>query len=143
MKLSTKSRNALEGMLYIAVYGENRLVNTREIAAKLKISPTYMEQIFYSLKKSGLVTTVRGSKGGFALGLDDEKITVGMIIRAIDGSMVPVKCVKNIASCKSQVRSNCLSRNVWVKITHAILEVADKLTLKDLKDKYLAERGVS
>jgi Rrf2 family protein len=141
MKLSTKSRYALEGLLYLAVYGGGKPLSVKDIAAGTGVTTAYMEQIFFSLKKSGLVFTIRGSKGGFVLGPDGEAVTVGMLIRAIDGNIVPVKCVESLSSCTSRVRSNCLSRQIWIQLTDAISQAADRLTLKDLKNKYLAENG--
>ena len=141
MKLSTKSRYALEGMLYLAVFGSEKLLSIKELSAGIDVSAAYMEQIFFSLKKAGLVSTVRGAKGGFILNLDEQDITVGKIIRAIEGSLVPVECVTSLSACKSKVRSSCVSRNVWVRISLAISDTADKLTLRELKNKFIAENG--
>lgn len=141
MKLSTKSRYALEGMLYLAVFGSEKLLSIKELSAGIDVSAAYMEQIFFSLKKAGLVSTVRGAKGGFILNLDEQDITVGKIIRAIEGSLVPVECVTSLSACKSKVRSSCVSRNVWVRISSAISDTADKLTLRELKNKFIAENG--
>lgn len=141
MKLSTKSRYALEGMLYLAVFGSQKLLSIKELSAGINVSAAYMEQIFFSLKKAGLVSTVRGAKGGFILNMDEQDITVGKIIRAIEASLVPVECVSSLSACKSKVRSGCVSRNVWVRISSAISDTADKLTLRELKNKFIAENG--
>ncbi len=141
MKLSTKSRYALEGMLYLAVFGSDKLLSIKELSAGINVSAAYMEQIFFSLKKAGLVSTVRGAKGGFILNMDEQDITVGKIIRAIEASLVPVECVSSLSACKSKVRSGCVSRNVWVRISSAISDTADKLTLRELKNKFIAENG--
>ena len=141
MKLSTKSRYALEGLLYLSIHGSNQPLSVKDIAAGTGVTVAYMEQIFFSLKKSGLVSTTRGAKGGYELGQPAEEISVGMIIRAIDGNIVPVKCVDNLSLCTSRVRSNCVSRQVWIRVSNAITYVADSLTLEDLKNKFLAENG--
>ncbi len=141
MKLSTKSRYAVEGLLYLAVYGTERPLSVKEIAEGTGISAAYMEQIFFLLKKTGLVSTVRGAKGGFTLGRPETGVTVSTVIRAIEGSIVPVKCVDDLSSCTSKVRSACLSRKVWIRISEAILDAANRLTLAELKEKYLAENG--
>ena len=141
MKLSTKSRYALEGLLYLAIHGSSLPLSVKDIAVGTGVTVAYMEQIFFSLKKASLVSTVRGAKGGVILGLKEEDITVGIIIRAIDGSIIPVKCVETLSACTSSVRSNCVSRQIWIRISGAISEVADNLTLEDLKNKYIAENG--
>jgi Rrf2 family protein len=141
MKLSTKSRYALEGLLYMAVNGAGSPLSVKEIAAGICVSAAYMEQIFFSLKKDELVLPLRGAKGGFVLGRSENEITVGSIIRAIDGSLVPVACVENLSACTSKARSSCVSRGVWVRISAAIAGTADHLTLKMLKDQFIAENG--
>ncbi|MBE6830816.1 MAG: Rrf2 family transcriptional regulator [Ruminococcaceae bacterium] len=141
MKLSTKSRYALEGMLYLAVFGNEKLLSIKELSSGIQVSAAYMEQIFFSLKKAGLVSTIRGAKGGFVLNQPEDEITVGKIIRAMEGNMVPVECVSSLSACKSKVRSSCISRNVWVRISAAISDTADSLTLRELKEKYIAENG--
>lgn len=144
MKLSTKSRYALEGLLYLSVYGSGQPMSIREISAGTGISASYMEQIFIKLKKSGLVATVRGSGGGFTLGCPEEDVTVTMVIHCVEGTTVPVKCVENLSFCTSRVRSKCLSRNVWVKISEAIVQTTNTITLNTLTEQYQKENeGVS
>ncbi len=141
MKLSTKSRYALEGLLYMAINSNDDPLSVKEIAAGIRVSAAYMEQIFFTLKKAGMILPVRGAKGGFIFKRKENDITVGMIIRAIDGNVVLVDCVDSLSSCTSKVRSSCVSRNVWVRISAAISDTADKLTLKILKDRFIAENG--
>jgi len=141
MKLSTKSRYALEGLLYMAVYGTDRPMSVKETAAGISVSAAYMEQIFFKLKKAGLLSPVRGAKGGFVFGQPENEITVGSIIRAIDGNLVPVGCVDNLSACTSKARSSCVSRGVWIRIGSAISDTADHLTLTMLKNRFIAENG--
>ena len=65
MKLSTKSRYALEGLVYIVIYSPNEAIRIKQIAEDTGITVAYLEQIFFLLKKAGLLLTVRGAKGGF------------------------------------------------------------------------------
>ena len=67
MKLSTKSRYALEGLVYIAIYSPNKAIRIKQIAEDTGITVAYLEQIFFLLKKAGLLLTIRGAKGGFLL----------------------------------------------------------------------------
>lgn len=136
MKLSTKSRYALEGLLYIAVHSPAEAVRIKQIAECTKISVAYLEQIFFLLKKSSLLTTVRGSKGGYTLAKPPEEITVGMVIRSIETHIVPVACVSSLSECNSKVRAHCVSRQIWIQLNDTINQVVDHLTLKDLADRY-------
>ncbi|NLJ31163.1 MAG: Rrf2 family transcriptional regulator [Clostridiales bacterium] len=140
MRLSTKSRYALEGLLYLAVYGGAGPLSVKEIASGIQVSPAYMEQIFVQLKRSGLIGTQRGSGGGFFLSRPEDTITVGKVIEILEGSTVPVRCVENRSSCSGRVR-HCISRRVWVRVSDAIAETANALTLKAIKDQFIAETG--
>ena len=134
MKLSTKSRYALEGLFYMAIATLDRAASIKEIAAETKISPAYLEQIFFKLKQFGIIRTVRGARGGFLFEKPLSEITVGQIIRAVEGSLVPVKCVESLSACTSKVRGTCISRQVWVDLSDAIARVADSLTLEQLRE---------
>lgn len=139
LKLSTRSRYALEGMLYIAVYGNDRPVPVKEIAEKTGISMAYLEQIFFLLKKSGITSTIRGSHGGFVPAKSPQEITAGMIVRAIDGAISPVSCVENPQQCTSDRLAVCPTRPLWIEVTNAISNTLDGMTLEDLRSGFLAE----
>ena len=132
MKLSTKSRYALEGLVYIAIYSPNEAIRIKQIAEDTGITVAYLEQIFFLLKKAGLLLTVRGAKGGFLLAQSPKDITV---------DLAPVKCVHDLESCTSKVRSSCVNRQIWVRLTNAIEDTVDNMTLEDLKVKYLKRKG--
>ena len=97
--------------------------------------------LFFLLKKAGLLLTVRGAKGGFLLAQSPKDITVGMVLRAIEHDLAPVKCVHDLESCTSKVRSSCVNRQIWVRLTNAIEDTVDNMTLEDLKVKYLKRKG--
>ena len=82
MKLSTKGRYALEGLFYMAIATPDRAVSIKEIATGTGISAAYLEQIFFKLKQSGIIRTVRGARGGFIFNQPLSEISVGQIIRA-------------------------------------------------------------
>ena len=117
MKLSTKSRYALEGLLYLAAYFPDKPITARQVAEGVQVSVPYMEQIFFTLKQAGLLKAVRGARGGFLLAIAAEQITAGMIIRAIEGDLAPVACVHNLDACNSKVRDVCVSRRLWSNVT--------------------------
>ena len=136
MKLSTKGRYALEGMFYIALQPPGCVVNTREIAKETGITLSYLEQIFFLLKKSGLLFTERGAAGGFRLALPAEQVTAGMVVRAIEGDLAPVPCIQSLNACRSKIRGTCVSRSVWIALDQAIGSVLDSLTLADLAAEF-------
>ena len=100
MKISTKGRYGLRLMLDLAVHCDSGLVPLRDISARQEISEKYLEQIMMLLNRAGLVRSVRGSQGGYMLARPAESITVGDVLRTMEGSLAPVDCVAGDApSC--------------------------------------------
>ncbi len=88
MKLSTKTQYSLRILLQIAMASrEDQLVQGREIAARQGINEPYLEQIMINLKNAGLVSTVRGRKGGYLLARDPEEITLLELIEVFEGTI--------------------------------------------------------
>ncbi len=139
MKLSTKGRYGLKAILDLAVHGNEGHVALKSIAERQGLSENYLEQLFAALKKAKLVKSVRGSQGGYLLGNSPQKISVGDILRALEGSMAPTDCVSEgclTANCSNT--DNCVTRGVWEKIRDGINNVIDNITLQELVDDYIA-----
>ena len=92
MKLSTKGRYGLRALIDLAQYGEQEAVSIQSISARQQISDSYLEQLVRKLKKAGLVTSVRGAQGGYRLARPAEEISVGDVLRALEGSIEAVSC---------------------------------------------------
>ena len=139
MKLSTKGRYGLKAMLDLAVHCDEGQVALKSIAERQGLSENYLEQLFAALKKAKLVKSVRGSQGGYSLGRSPENISVGDILRTLEGSMSPTECVSE--NCESHHCGNldcCVTRSVWEKIRDGINNVIDNITLQELVDDYFA-----
>ena len=93
MRLSTRGRYGLRAMMDIALYGAEGPVNLKEISARQEISVDYLEQLLRRLRKAGLVRSVRGPHGGFALAKPSEKVHVWEILAALEPDIAPVFCV--------------------------------------------------
>lgn len=131
MKISTKGRYALRLMLDIALNDAKTPVRIKDIAERQQISDKYLEQIVSSLNKAGFVKSLRGPQGGYRLTKKPEEYTVGMILRLIEGSLVPVACLDDdINNCTRADR--CPTLILWEKLYDAISEVVDNITLADL-----------
>ncbi len=130
MKISTKGRYGLRMMLDLVHHYQNGLVSLKEIAQRQEISEKYLEQIIILLHKSGLIKSMRGSQGGYALAKSPEEITVGAVLRALEGSLVPVDCVLDVESCPRA--EGCATRRLWNKIADAVSGVVDNTTLAEL-----------
>ena len=128
MKISTKGRYALKLMLDIAMNSNGAAVSLRDIATRQGMSDKYLEQIISTLNKAGYVKSIRGAQGGYILTKQPEEYTVGMILRATEGSLAPVSCVDS--ECEREEK--CVTYVVWKKINDAINNVVDNITLADL-----------
>ncbi len=134
MKISTKGRYALRLMLELALHDANQWVSVKEIAKNQEISGKYLEQIITQLHRAMLVQSVRGAQGGYRLAIKPEEITVGMVLRAVEGELAPVSCLEGENRCSRQ--ETCVTLEVWQKIQEAISSVVDHLTLWDLVCRY-------
>jgi Rrf2 family transcriptional regulator, cysteine metabolism repressor len=109
-------------------------VSLTEVAASQDISLGYLEQLIAILKKAGLVESTRGAHGGYELARGPQEISVGDIVRALDGPIAPVECVAENRShsegCDRE--AECPSRAVWVKMRDKMTETLDSTSLADL-----------
>ena len=87
MKLSTKGRYGLRAMIDLALYSDEEAVSIQSISARQNISDNYLEQLVRKLKKEGLVVSVRGAQGGYRLAKPADEISVGDVLRALEGSL--------------------------------------------------------
>ena len=137
MKISTKGRYALRLMLDLAMQPPEEYITIRSIAARQEISGKYLEQIITVLSRAGYVKSTRGSQGGYRLARPASEYTVGMILRLIEGSLVPVACMEDDPNQCARC-GQCATLDVWRQLGDAINKVVDNITLQDLVDKQLA-----
>ena len=115
-----------------ASQGEGKPVFLSDIARRQDISEKYLEHIFSALRAAGLVTTVRGRKGGFLLAKAPSEITASSIITSLEGPCVLVDCVSKPKTCKKS--EDCVARHIWSLLGSKIEEVLSGFTLEQLKD---------
>ena len=92
MKLSTKGRYGLRAIVDLAVYSEKESVSISSIARRQNISERYLEQLAGKLKKAGLIMSTRGAQGGYRLARPADEISVGDVLRALEGNLEAVEC---------------------------------------------------
>jgi Rrf2 family transcriptional regulator, cysteine metabolism repressor len=136
MKFSTKGRYGLKAMLDLAVHNNEGQVVLKSIAERQGLSENYLEQLFAALKKAKLVKSVRGSQGGYTLAEEPDKITVGDILRVLEGSTVSNDCVVENGECCSSSYNCCVTKSVWLKIQEGIDNVTNSITLQQLVDDF-------
>ena len=133
MKISTKGRYALRTMIDIALNEHNGLVTLKHIWERQGITVKYLEQIATLLLRAGFLKSQRGNGGGYKLGMFPEKITVGSILRAAEGSIAPISCLEKTSNpCPRNI--GCPTLPFWKNLHEVINTYVDSVTLQDLVD---------
>ena len=137
MKISTKTRYGLRALVDLAVHMAGEQVPLAYIAERQNLSVNYLEQVFSLLKKAGIVRSIKGSQGGYILTRKPHEITVGQIIRAVEGDISVVD--EETTMGNSLLYDNlqyCLRESVWKPMNRAICETVEQMTLEDLIKEY-------
>ncbi len=132
-RLSTRGHYAVLLMYELAKSGRS-YASLADIASRQKVSQGYLEQIVRPLRDTGLVVSRRGFGGGYSLARPPQDITVGEIVRAVEGPVMPVKCVSD-APVPDTCPDNCQARAVWQRVGEAIDSVLDSFTLEHLANE--------
>lgn len=132
MKLSTRGEYASLAILDIALHQRENPVKIREIAARQDIPLKYLENILLTLQRAGIVRSRRGPQGGYYLARPAEQITVGEVIRAMDGPLAPIHCV-SVSAYETCPRENtCGLKWVWQDVRDAIADILDHTSFADV-----------
>lgn len=127
MKLSTRSRYGTRMMLDLAQHYDEGPVQIGDVAKREDISVKYLEQLIIPLKKANFIKSVRGPKGGHMLSKPPEEISVGEIVRILEGGINLSSCIENPEMCDRT--SICLTRGIWEETTKAMCNKLNSVTL--------------
>jgi len=135
MKISTRGRYGLKAVIDIASSesgGADR-VSLKSIAERQGLSESYLEQIISQLKKAGIVKSVRGAGGGYALCRLPAEITAGDVLRVLERSLAPADCLtsKDITCGNNDCRL-CSTKPMFDKLFESVNEVVDSVTINEL-----------
>ena len=136
MQISTRGRYGLKAVIDIANAEDSETcrVSLKSIATRQGLSESYLEQIIAPLKKSGIVKSVRGAGGGYVLCRPSSEITVGDVLRALEGSLAPADCLNSKEiTCGTNDCELCRTKQVFDRLFESVNEVVDSVTLKELK----------
>lgn len=134
MKISRKGEYALKALIFLALHHEKgiRTTLTSDIAQREQIPPKYLEQILLALRKGGVLVSKPGVGGGYALSRPPEQITLGEVIRIIEGPLAPLHCVSAKAYVKCPDESTCGLRSVMQEVRNAIAAILDNTSIKEV-----------
>lgn len=135
MKFSKKTRYGLIALIDLAVNSKYEQVALNSIADRNGISPQYLEQVFASLRRAGIVKSVKGSQGGYLLGQNADKISVAKILEALEGDY---RIEREAFTGKDDPGiSETIQKLVIDEVNEAMDNILQNLTLADLEENYL------
>lgn len=140
MWVTQKCQYALRALFELAKRQGDGVVRAADIATNQAIPKRFLEVILHQLRQGGFVDSQRGKEGGFYLGRPAEAISVGEVIRFIDGPLNPVDCQLEKPHFHCDLKGNCVFRGLWEEARQALEQVYDTKTLKDLVER---EKAVS
>jgi Rrf2 family protein len=140
--ISQKAKYAFKALLSLARAPAGVTVPIRDIAQKDKIPQSFLEHILLDLKRNGLVASRRGKEGGYVLLRSPDQISLGAVLRLIDGPVAPLPCLSRTAyrrcmDCADE--PSCTVRRVFAEVYEATTAVLDQTTLRDALESALAE----
>ena len=140
MRISAKGEYAIKAVLDLALHPNRGLVPIQEIAARQAIPQRYLEQVLLALKRAGLLTSRRGSSGGYHLTRPPEEITVGAVLRAVEGRSAPFEAVNGERSTPGTGEDLA---ELWREIGEAVSQVIDRLTFGELAARSAERRSAA
>jgi Rrf2 family protein len=138
MRISKRGEYGLRAMIELATWDlENpgpHLVQIKDLAERQKIPAKFLEQILLSLKNAGLLQSKMGIGGGYYLSRSASEITLGHIVRVLDGPLAPIRCVSQMAyePCGCPDEQTCGLRMVMSDVRNAITNILDHTSLADV-----------
>lgn len=132
MSVSSKCYYAIRAIYALAEHETGAPMKIAEIADREHIPPRFLEVILGQLKGGGFVRSRRGAEGGYLLGRPAEEITVGQVMRYVDGPIAPVDCVSQTRPKVCDLQGSCHFFDFWGRVRAAISDVVDRTTFADL-----------
>ena len=142
MRLTTKGRYGVRAVINLAVAVGNEPISISYIAKKEQLSPEFLEQIFFRLKKAGLIRSVRGPKGGFVLNHKPSEISVKTILDAVGEPLFPAPCADHgTKACPQQ--EGCLISPIWQDFYELMRKYLSAISLKDIVENKRVPAGLT
>ena len=135
LKITTKGRYGLRALIDLARYSEIEPVSINSIATRQGISERYLEQLMTLLKKAGIIKSIRGAGGGYVLAKDISDISVGDVLRALEGTLESVDCTGFSQEDSCEAAGGCVTKYVWKRINESINQTVNEISLKQLVEE--------
>ncbi|KPK64404.1 MAG: hypothetical protein AMK73_04625 [Planctomycetes bacterium SM23_32] len=139
MKFSTRVRYGSRAMVDLALHRSDGPVSLQVLADEQQIPERYLAKIIQDLRRSGLIRSVRGAHGGYALNRRPEETTLLDVWEALEGPLCPVECLEADSGCAMQ--AECVTRDVWDRIALAMAQVLKSASLAGLVRRHRQKVG--
>ncbi|MBF0477971.1 MAG: Rrf2 family transcriptional regulator [Candidatus Omnitrophica bacterium] len=131
MRLTYKGDYALKAVLDLAIHYGEGVVTIHDIAKRIDAPVKFLEQILFDLKRGGFIESRRGNTGGYLLSKPPMQITLGDVVRHVDGPIEPIACVnREYTDC--QDINKCVFKNIWQEVSRATANIIDNITFENL-----------
>ena len=137
MSVSQQSQYALRALFELGKRRDDGPVSVADLAEAQAIPRRFLEVIIALLRRAGFVTSHRGTQGGYTLAVSPREIAVADIIRVIDGSLAPVKCIATHSPTHCALKGQCVFADLWKRARDAVADVYERTTLQELIEKEL------
>jgi len=135
MRISTKGDYATRALQDLAFHYGSGPIPIEKIAGRQSLPVRYLEQLLLTLKRAGLLQSKRGVNGGYSLAKSPDQITLGEILRSVDGPIEPIYCLGEAPRDQCAQETACALREVWGEVHRAVTEIVDRTTLQDVCDR--------
>ena len=132
MRVSAKELYGLRAMSEFADHFGRGPLSLSRVAERQGISQAYLEQIAIDLRRAGLLRSKRGAHGGYYLARAPEATTIGDVIRALEGSILPIQCVADQKCLPCSMEEGCTARGIWEQVRDRLVDTLDTITLAEL-----------
>jgi Rrf2 family protein len=134
MRITTKGDYATRALRDLALHYGSGPIPIDQIAVRQSLPVRYLEQLLLTLRRAGILQSKRGVKGGYTLAKPPAEITLGAILRAVDGPVEPISCLAEAPRKPCPREAVCALRGVWSDIHRAVAAIVDHTTLQDICD---------
>jgi Rrf2 family protein len=142
VNFTAKEDYGIRAVLDIAFHHNDAPIQAREIAARQDIPEQFLEQVLATLRRAGIIRSIRGASGGYDLARPARETSIGEIIHALSGPFVPIQCVNEDDLTRCPAQDSCSVSHFWFRLKEAIEGVVGGTSIQDLLDHQESVRHI-
>jgi Rrf2 family protein len=143
VKLTSRGEYATRAIFYLALHAQRGFVSIGRIAEDNEMPRKYLESILNELRTEGILESREGAHGGVKLAVDPATLTVGRVLRLLDGPMGPIGCVAGDPAFCCEIEANCGTKPFWQLLTRVLDHLVDSVSFADLIDNHTGVRPLA